>query len=184
MPWLAGAADGTEDLEAGIEAYNNGDLVTAMSKYRAAVSAGSTEALVRLAWIYDQSEDNELAVDLYRQAADLGHPGGEFGIGEMYAKGEGIEKDTAAARQWFERAAAQGHLPALRVLVAAWENGELGLDADAAEAGRWLIRAAEAGDRHSMQRLAGLYRTGGLGIEPDEGLEMQWRRRIDEAGGE
>ncbi len=174
----ASAADPDDDLQAGLDAYTSGDLLTAMVKYRSAADAGSAAAQARLAWILDQSEENEAAVSLYRQSAEQGHAAGESGLAEMYAKGEGVEKDAEIALVWFTKAAENGHLPALRILISAYENGELGLSPDEAQTGRWLLRAAEVGDRASMMRLANVYRTGGLGIDINEQSAIQWEKRL------
>ncbi len=174
------AAEPDDDLQAGLDAYISGDLLTAMVRFRSAAEAGSAEAQSRLAWILDQSEENEAAVSLYRQSAEQGHAAGENGLAEMYAKGEGVEKDAETALLWFTKAAENGHLPALRILISAYENGELGLSPDEAQTGRWLLRAAEVGDRASMMRLANVYRTGGLGIDINEQLAIRWEKQLAE----
>ena len=180
----ARAGDPVDELQEGLDAYISGDLLTAMAKFRSAADAGSAEAQARLAWILDQSEDNEAAVSLYRQSAEQGHAAGEYGLAEMYAKGEGVEKDADIALGWFTKAAEKGHLPALRVLISAYEKGQLGLEPDEIQTGRWLLRAAEVGDRASIMRLATLYRTGGLGLDVNEQLALQWELRLVESEAE
>jgi TPR repeat protein len=122
------------DVQAGIDAYDRGDLMAAISHYGKAAEAGSALAQARLAWIHDLSEDNAAAVEWYRASADQGHPDGQYGLGEMYAKGEGVEKDLDEAVLWFTRAAENGNLRAQRVLISAYENGVLGRTADPAKA--------------------------------------------------
>lgn len=176
----AGAEGPDDEVQEGLDAYIRGDLLTAMVKFRSAADAGSAAAQARLGWILDQSEDNEAAVSLYRQSAAQGHAAGEYGLAEMYAKGEGVEKDVDVALGWFTKAAKRDHLPALRVLISAYEKGQLGLAPDELQAGRWLLRAAEVGDRASIMRLASLYRTGGLGFELNEQLALQWELRRED----
>ncbi len=122
------------DVQAGIDAYDRGDLMAAMDHYGKAAEAGSALAQARLAWIHDLSEENVAAVELYRASADQGHPDGQYGLGEMYAKGEGVEKNPDEAFLWFTRAAENGHAQAQRVLISAYENGLMGLTADPAKA--------------------------------------------------
>jgi len=131
---MADDANIEADVQAGIDAYDNGDLMGAMSYYGKAAEAGSALAQARLAWIQDLSEENEAAVKWYRASADQGHPDGQYGLGEMYAKGEGVEKDPDEAFLWFTRAAENGHAQAQRVLIHAYEDGLLGLAADPAKA--------------------------------------------------
>ena len=140
---LAGGSEPNADLQAGISAFHNGDLVTAMEKYQLAADAGSPEAQARLAWIYDQSEENEVAVELYRRSAEQSFADGEFGLGEMYAKGEGVEQDEDEAFLWFERAAHQGHLHAIRVLINAFERGTLGREIQPETADKWRQKLDE-----------------------------------------
>mmetsp|Transcript_7908 Transcript_7908/g.14602 ORF Transcript_7908/g.14602 Transcript_7908/m.14602 type:complete len:179 (+) Transcript_7908:388-924(+) len=61
--------------------------------------------------------DFEKAVELFKQAADQGHAGAQFKLGNvgvqlylgvMYAKGEGAEQDFKEAVKWFRQAANQG----------------------------------------------------------------------------
>ena len=134
----AGVASATDDElsadeRAGIDAYNQGDLVGAMVIFERAAAAGSALAQTRLGWILDGANDDERAVEMYRAAAEQGFAPGMHGLGEMYAKGEGVERDLAAAVVWFARAADAGHDKSLRLLIGAYENGELGLDVDPAK---------------------------------------------------
>ena len=134
VPVMADDAKIDADVQAGIDAYDRGDLMAALSHYGKAAEAGSALAQARLAWIHDISEEDEAAVKWYRASADQGHPDGQYGLGEMYAKGEGVEKNPDEALLWFTRAAENGHSQAQRVLVSAYENGLLGLTADPARA--------------------------------------------------
>ncbi len=140
---LVVAADPEVDLQEGLTAFHDGDLVTAMAKYQSAADAGSPEAQAKLAWIYDQSEQNDSAVELYRKSAEQAYADGEFGLGEMYAKGEGVEQNVDEAFLWFERAAHQGHLHAIRVLINAFERGALGREIHQETADEWRQKLAE-----------------------------------------
>ena len=134
VPVMADDANIEADVQAGIDAYDRGDLMAALTHYGKAADAGSALAQARLAWIYDLSEENAAAVEWYQASADQGHPDGQYGLGEMYAKGEGVEMNPDEALLWFTRAAENGHAQAQRVLVSAYENGLLGLTADPAKA--------------------------------------------------
>ena len=147
IAWLAvvyasSAAD--DALQDGIDAFNRGDLIAAMASFEEAADAGSAEAQARLAWILDQAEENAKAVELYAASAEQGHANGQFGLAEMYAKGEGVEADQQMALELYLRAADQGHLRAMRKLAIAYRHGDLGLIADEAEASLWEHRIARA----------------------------------------
>ena len=149
--WLLGAVsvalaqDGAEDLQAGIDAFNRGDLPGAMTLYEAAAEAGSAEAQVRLAYLLDYAEENDKAVHWYRAAADQDYPDGIAGLAGMYAKGEGVPQDQEQARELFVKAAEAGHAGAIRVLIKAYDKGELGVEKDAAQAAYWREKQASPG---------------------------------------
>lgn len=140
LPGLADQA--ADDLQAGIDAFNRGDLPGAMALYEKAAEAGSPEAQVRLAYLLDYAEDNEMAVHWYRAAADQDYPDGIGGLAEMYAKGEGVPKDLAKARELFEKAGEAGHAPSIRVLITTYEQGGLDVDKDESKLAYWKEQQA------------------------------------------
>jgi TPR repeat protein len=164
----AGYADEQTELDAALLAFQRGDVVDALQRYERLATTGSAEAMTQLGYIHDQSEANELAVRWYRQAAEKGYAAAQHGLGEMYAKGEGVAQDEPVARSWFIRAAEQGYAPSIRLLWTSAELGGLGQEADPTEALRWLRAGVQAGDVSSMQRLARAYRNAELGLEIDQ----------------
>ncbi len=171
-------------MQAGLDAWQAGDMIGALSHYHVAAEAGVALAQAKLGYIYDQSNDDEKAVHWYREAAAQHHPDGEFGLGEMYAKGEGVDQDFEIAVEMYMRAAVNGHAQAQRVLANAYEHGALAREVSKAEALRWLTLAANNGDINSMQRMASLYTDGGLGIAPDPAQAQQWQARVEAAQAE
>ena len=139
---IAAAAEPPTDLQAGIDAFNRGDLPGAMALFQKAAAAGSPEAQVRLGFLLDHAEDDEEAVRWYRAAAEQAYPAGLAGLAQMYAKGEGVPRDPAKARKLFEQAAEEGHAPSVRVLIAAYENGGLDVDRDAERLAYWRGKLA------------------------------------------
>ena len=172
----AGAQTTEEFLAAGRDAHNKGDLIGAMAAYREAAAGGSAEAQVWLAWFLDHAVENEEAVSWYSAAAEQGDAGGIAGLAEMYAKGEGVERDPLRARQLFEQAAEAGHVRSMTVIAAAWEKGEMGLPRDEARAGDWLLQAARQGDIRSMERVAEAYVSGALGMDADRTQADYWEK--------
>jgi hypothetical protein len=181
--FVASAADPDAEaaLQAGLDAWQAGDMVGAMNHYQVAADAGLAQAQAKLGYIYDQSNDDEKAVYWYRAAAAQQLPDGEFGLGEMYAKGEGVDQDYDLAIEMYMRAAVGGHAQARRVLANAYEYGTLGRETSEAEALRWLMLAAESGDTNAMVRIVSLYSDGGLGVEPDPVEAERWQARADAA---
>ena len=143
---FSAANEAADDLQAGIDAFNRGDLVGAMTLYEKAAEAGSPEAQVRLAYLLDYAEDNERAFYWYRAAADQGSPDGMAGLAEMYSKGEGVEQDSARARELFEQAGEAGHAASIRVLISVYEEGGLGVEEDETQAAYWRDKQASLND--------------------------------------
>lgn len=133
-----------DPLATGLAAIDAGDLIGAVESLRIAADEGSAEAQAWLGYIYDYSEEDEQAVAYYRAAAEQGHVKGIAGLGEMYSKGEGVEKDLDESRKYFTRAAEMGHTGSMRVLITAYEKGGLGVEPDVGQAEYWKSRLAEA----------------------------------------
>ena len=171
-----------DDFRAGSQAFRSGDIVQAMALLKKSADMGHAPAQALLGDILDQSEFNEEALAYYRKAAQQGNADGEFGVGSMYAAGEGVARDPAEALKWFTRAAEKDHVLATKVLAQAYMKGELGLT-EAQRSGPvallWVRRAADLGDVPAIEHLARAYRTGGLGLAVDpkqaEALEVKAR---------
>jgi TPR repeat protein len=156
-----------EDGAEGIREYELGNMIDGMELMYKSADAGYAPAQAKLGYILDQSEENEKAVIWFRKAAEQGNMDGQYGLGIMYAKGDGVEKTFSQAIVWIKKAADQGHLMAMRTYATALENGELGISKDEDETLRWLKKAADRGDAISIRRLARAYRWGELGLATD-----------------
>jgi TPR repeat protein len=156
---LAASAGPDEDYQAGFDAYRKrGDIVGAIPPLRRAAAAGHVEAQLLLGYILDWSEQNEEAVRIYRQAAEAGDPRGQLELGRMYLSGEGVEQDPMAARNWFEMANAQGHVPATIQIAYAYLNGAMGYPQDYAQARVLFQQALDAGFEQAQSGLDALDR--------------------------
>ena len=171
-------ADAQTDGERGIEAYEQGRLIEAMELLERAAQGGYTPAQVLLAFIQDAAENNNEAFEWYRQAAEAGDVEGIFGLGSMYAKGEGVERDPLEAGRLIRRAAEMDHLLAMRAYAYALEEGSLGFASDHAAAVEWFRLAAQAGDPVAMNRLRDAYTEGQLGLPIDPEQAAQWHEKI------
>ncbi len=164
------AATADDDYRAGLKFYQGGDVTTAMARLRKASDAGHAPAQALLADILDQAEMNDEAVSYYRKAAEQGNADGEYGLGNMYASGEGVKRDPAEARKWILRAAEKNHSRATTALAQAYISGGLALDEkerSGEEARRWVARAADSNYVPALDHLAKAYRTGTLGLAVD-----------------
>lgn len=171
-------ADAASDGERGIAEYRKGNLIEAMQWLQKSAEAGYARAQTTLAFILDISEDDENAFRWYQAAAEQNDAAGLFGLGNMYAKGEGTAKDPQQAGQLIRQAAEMEHLQAMRVYASALERGELGFAPDQAAAANWFHKAANLGDPVAMHRLRQAYSLGQLGLEADAGRAAEWDAKI------
>ncbi len=97
-------------LTTGIMADNN-KFVADISELN--MESDGANALYMLAVQYEHAEgipqDKKEAVELYCQAAKLGHAEAQYALGWMYANGRGVPRDDGIAAKLFAMAAEQGH---------------------------------------------------------------------------
>lgn len=85
-----------------------------------------------------------------RASAGQGNAELQFQVGQLYFRGNGVDKDEQEALRWYRRAAEQGHAEAQFMLGAALL---LGWDAPL-EGVKWLRRAASQGNEAAIEVLA------------------------------
>lgn len=140
----SGAAAGPEqDSELAEKEFARGDLMVSMDLWRKAALAGYAPAQARLGDILDKSEEDKEAVDWYRKSAAQGNAAGEFGLGQMYLKGEGVEKDLEKARTYILLAAEKNELLAVVMMMTAYRTGSLGLPLDSNKADEWEAKVVK-----------------------------------------
>ncbi len=96
-----------------IEAYDGGDLKTAITAWHRAAGLGNTKAMTFLANAYLTGEgtapDATAAFRWYRRAAERGDMVGQLNLGDMLAEGTATERDPVSAYVWLGLAARQGN---------------------------------------------------------------------------
>ena len=116
-------------------------VLVAIAPVASPLSAQSVKAGIE-AW---QKSDYADAVAIWRPLAEGGDADAAFNLGQAYRLGRGVPLDLGAAQNWFERAAAKGHLDAETTLgLLLFQNGNriAGL--------RWLKGASEKGEPRAM----------------------------------
>jgi hypothetical protein len=83
------------------------------------------------------TQENDEAVGWFLMAAYQGDAAGAYNLGQMYAVGEGVEKNSEKALYWIKHAAEKNYLPAVEVLASAYRKGNLGLTIDLDQAKNW-----------------------------------------------
>lgn len=93
-------------------------------------------------------------------------------LGLLYANGQGVPKDDAQARQWYEKAANQEHADAQVNLGSLYDYGRGGPQ-DFRMAVRWYRRSAYQGNDLAQRRLGLLYERGD-GVPKDYVQAYMW----------
>jgi len=108
------------------------------------------------------TENPELAVRLFRQAAHLGHAGAAYMLGECLLDGVGVKRDRANALEWLVTAAELGHQLARRrvmiILKQDYDDGEEDLDAIHKER---MEEAQKWTNRYGFEELEGVKTNAG-----------------------
>ncbi len=109
-----------------------------------------------LFWLWRESRSRRRGsrVERLMTRAEAGDAKSAFELAQAYRRGAwGLALDGLAARVWFAKAAASGHLPAMLLLAEMLRTGEGGVRDEAASR-EWLKRAAEGGSPEAARRLA------------------------------
>ena len=167
----------SETFEAGLSAYQAGDVGEAVRLWEAAARDGDVRAQYNLAVLLDEGRvvvrDTEAAAFWYAQAARGGYPPAQFNLALMFLQGEGVPADPHQARLLFQLAAAQGHPEACFNLGQMFAEGEAGLPQDYAQAAVWYERAARGGVAEAANNLAIRYAMG-QGVARDDAVAYRW----------
>jgi TPR repeat protein len=111
------------------------------------------------------AKDYPAAIESYKKAFELGNTRALYALGAMYDNGDGVPKDAARARFYYELAADLKFAPAIVSLAVQQERG-LGVPADSAKAYSLYQKAAELGDARAISRMGALTENG-LGVKKD-----------------
>jgi TPR repeat protein len=95
-------------------------------------------------------------------------------LANMYAAGNGVAKDPAEARHWYQRAGENNYLPAVHTYGWMLERG-YGGKADIGEAVAQYTRAGEQGYGPAQFRLGQMYASGS-GVKADLATSFAWFR--------
>ena len=137
------------DFDKGIEAWKNGDYVTAVREWRLPAEQGDARAQYHLGFSYrlaeGVSQDYKKAAKWYTLAAEQGHQAAQDNLARMYAHGYGVLKDYQEAVKLFRLSAEQGFAQAQSGLGVMYYNGN-GVPKNKVLAYMWANLAASKGD--------------------------------------
>lgn len=167
------------DFQAGVQAYEQGDYVTALKEWRPLAEEGQADAQFYVGALYYHGEgvpqSNIEAARWYRRAADGGHAAAQHNLGVMLYTGEGMPEDPREAFRWFQRAANQGHGPAQYNLGILYAEGS-GTSPDNVQAFLWFSLAAAQNEVNAQQAKAFVAgRMTPAQLAEAERLARQWK---------
>ncbi len=167
------------------------DLIQARFWLEKAASDNDPYALYALARAMDDSQgaaqyDPVRAADLYRRAAEKGHPLAALRYGLALYDGNGVKRDLEAGQRWVLYANASGAPEAALALGDIAVRRPAGRDKAANDkvvqtAISWYETAARAGVASAQFKLANAY-FAGAGVARDQAQAMQWYDRAARQG--
>ena len=110
--------------------------------------------------------------------AKNGQASSQFLLGLLYTTGaesEVIEVDPHKAREWYEKAALQGHAVAQLALASIYEQGD-NVERDIEKAKMWYEKAALQGAASAQLRMGEFYEKG-VAVEQDFAKAMDWYKQ-------
>lgn len=131
-------------------------------------------------------KDFTTALHEFYGSARAGDPKSAYYLGLMFARGEGVPRDSAQADYWFEQSASRGNSDAQRDFASMlWQGNYLALNRERAL--HWYEKAADNGNAEAQYFLARLYMSGcddcGKNkLKPDQGLAFSWMQKSAQKG--
>ncbi|WP_420476980.1 tetratricopeptide repeat protein [Noviherbaspirillum sp. ST9] len=148
-------ADMAEDHEKAIQMWQMGNVVDAMGTFTVNAEKGYAPSQVWLANLMDQAQQDEGAVKWFTKAAEQGFAAGEYGLGVMYGKGEGVKQDSAKAIEYVTRAAEKDYIDAVVALAGIYSKGGFGVEPNAEKGEYWTARAAALAPKEEQKQETG-----------------------------
>lgn len=131
-----------------------------------------------------KNEDLNLrrAFELYKKAADLGHPAANTSVGYCYAMGRGVEKDSKEAIRYYQAADKQKDPKGQALLGMCYQYGQ-GVPVDLKEAKRLYTASAQKGNAEGLFQWAVLHLTCEfVGSQEDMELALDYLQQAADKG--
>lgn len=119
---------------------------------------------------YRPFDEDDIAV--FRRNADLCGSRLQRHLGQMFEKGEDVDRDLSEAARWYELSAKQGDADAQFSIAFMYDQGQ-GVPQCDELAAMWYQKAAEQGDAAAQNNL-GLMYDGGRGVEQNPHEARRW----------
>ena len=166
---------------------------TDIAKIRDLATQGNADAQYKLGEHYSLKNDEELAIEWHRKAAEQGHVNAQYALSWNILNERDYTKAEMKESEKWERLAADGGHPEAQYSVgcrffsgpfldnlyrsqalADKDNAEAGVDNT--EAVKWFIKSAKQGDICAQNALGNAYYYG-TGVPQDYSLAFEWFRK-------
>ena len=151
----------------------------ARSRLEKLAANGDSQAQRLLGQIYSHGigipQNQALAVELFRKAADQNLSMAQANLGSCYEHGHGVVQDHVEAAAWFRKAADQNLALAQSNLGRMYQQG-LGVTKDPVEAVVWYRKAADQNFALAQNHLGWMYQHG-AGVAKDPVEAVKWYRK-------
>ncbi len=127
---------------------------------------------------YDLRQEGRFAeaFEIYRHFADLGEESGQYALGSMYYKGEGVEQDIRKAVEYLKAAAERGKELASRLLAEIYFYGENG-EENYSEAIKYYEKCEEKLSAETHLRIGDVFYKGMGNVAQNYPLALKWYRQ-------
>ena len=123
--------------------------------------------------------DYVTALKEWQPLAEQGLPFAAYNIALLYAKGQGVPRDTAEAAKWYRVAADKGIPEAQYNLGVLYSTGS-GVPRDYVQATQWFQKAAAKGDANAENALGTIYDGGEASVRNFSEAEKWYRKSAEE----
>jgi len=100
-------------------------------------------------------KDLRQALELFREAAELGSIAALFNLGVVYSRGDGVEQDSEKAAEFYKKAAMQGHVESRTNL-----GNHVGRKGNYDLAAKHFLISAKMGHDNSLENIKTLFMGG------------------------
>jgi TPR repeat protein len=125
-------------------------------------------------------KDIPMGLDFIQKSASQGNADAQMYLGDLYSKGNGVEKDSTKAIKWWERAALQGDSEQQYALAEKFRDGKV-VSKNMIKAAEWFEKSAQQGNVIAQARI-GQYYIDGLGVPKDYAKGIKYFRKAAAQG--
>ena len=154
----------------------------ALIELKAEAEKGNSEAQEKLGYLYSSPNYPDKNTEKDEENPDLaGKPHHHKWHKHRQAFKDIIPQDYQEAMKWYQKAAAQGNVEAMKGIENLYENG-LGMPKNMDEALKWYVKAAEKGDEVAITKLGWMYFYGQNGVKQDYAEAAKWSKLANSNG--